>query len=63
MIATADWGYVRLRKERYSPRQLEKWRDQVTAQSWRGAYLFFKDEGDGAGPKHALKFLELRTGG
>jgi uncharacterized protein YecE (DUF72 family) len=59
VVATANWGYLRLRKEKYSARALQKWQALVSSQGWESAYLFFKDEGDGAGPRHALKFLEL----
>jgi uncharacterized protein YecE (DUF72 family) len=59
LVSTADWGYLRLRKEKYTKKAVAKLVDQVRAQPWKDAYVFFKDEGEGAGPKFALQFLEL----
>jgi uncharacterized protein YecE (DUF72 family) len=59
MVATADWGYLRLRKEKYTKKAVTRLADQVRAQPWKDAYVFFKDEGEGAGPKYALQFLEI----
>jgi len=59
MVATANWGYLRLRKEKYTKKAVAKLAEQVKAQPWKDAYVFFKDEGEGAGPKSALQFLEL----
>ncbi|HLE23167.1 MAG TPA: DUF72 domain-containing protein [Anaerolineales bacterium] len=59
IVVTADWGYLRLRKEKYTKKAVAKLADQVKAQPWMDAYVFFKDEGEGAGPKSALQFLEL----
>jgi uncharacterized protein YecE (DUF72 family) len=59
LVTTADWGYVRLRKEKYTKKQIEKLSDQVRGQAWKHAYVFFKDEGEGRGPKYAAQFLEL----
>jgi uncharacterized protein YecE (DUF72 family) len=59
MITTADWGYLRLRKEKYTKKAVAKLADWVKGQPWKDVYVFFKDEGEGAGPKSALQFLEL----
>jgi uncharacterized protein YecE (DUF72 family) len=59
LMTTADWGYLRLRKEKYTKKSVAKLAEQVRSQPWKGAYVFFKDEGEGAGPKYALQFLEL----
>jgi len=40
-------------------KQIEKLGDQVRGQAWKHAYVFFKDEGEGRGPKYAAQFLEL----
>jgi uncharacterized protein YecE (DUF72 family) len=42
--ATADWGYVRLRKEQYSETDLENAATLVSDQPWGTAYVFFKHE-------------------
>src|SRR5262249_13183835 len=58
-IATTNWGYLRLRRERYSKKDLAKWLANVQAQPWKEAYLLFKHEDPGTGPKYAAQFLEL----
>lgn len=63
MVATASWGYLRLRKEKYSKKELTGLVGQVGSQGWESAYVFFKDEGDGAGPKLAMQLLDLAKGG
>jgi uncharacterized protein YecE (DUF72 family) len=62
LLATADWGYVRLRREVYSAAALRKWIMKIKAQPWKEAYVFFKHEDSGTGPKFARKFVELASG-
>jgi len=59
--ATADFGYVRLRDEGYAKRALEDWVEKVRGlgQAWTDAYVFFKHEEKGEGPKLAAKFAAL----
>jgi uncharacterized protein YecE (DUF72 family) len=57
--ATADWGYLRLRREEYSDRDLEAWLKRVREQDWKDAFVFFKHEDAGKGPQLAGRFLEL----
>jgi uncharacterized protein YecE (DUF72 family) len=59
VIGTTDWGFVRLREERYTDAGLRKWIAKLNAQEWEGAFVFFKHEDVGAGPKLAVRFLEL----
>ncbi|MFQ5937584.1 MAG: DUF72 domain-containing protein [Acidiferrobacterales bacterium] len=61
LVRTATWGYVRLRRAHYGEAELTHWVDQVRAQRWERAYVFFKHEDEGAGPKLAARFLELAT--
>jgi uncharacterized protein YecE (DUF72 family) len=56
---TADWGYVRLRRERYTKAELVKWVKRIKTQNWRDTYVFFKHEDKGTGPKLAAQFHEL----
>ena len=58
VIATADWGYIRLRRERYTDKNLAKWVEQLKSQSWKTVYVFFKHEDTGTGPKFADRFLK-----
>jgi uncharacterized protein YecE (DUF72 family) len=60
IITTASWGYLRLRRSDYSDADLTHWAEQVLAQKWEQAFVFFKHEGDEAkGPKLAMRFQEL----
>jgi uncharacterized protein YecE (DUF72 family) len=59
ITATATWGYLRLRREKYDARAIRKWADLVGAQSWTDAWVFFKHEDAGTGPKLAAKFQAL----
>jgi uncharacterized protein YecE (DUF72 family) len=56
-VATADWGYLRLRGEKYAPAKLREWAQRVADASWTDAYVFFKHEDAGTGPKLANRFI------
>jgi uncharacterized protein YecE (DUF72 family) len=58
-VATADWGYLRLRQPEYSDADLKEWVKRVQEQDWRDAFVFFKHEDAGTGPRLAKRFLEL----
>lgn len=58
VVATADWGYLRLHRAGYTDAELADWAAQVRAQEWREAYVFFKHDLDAAGPAAAQRFLE-----
>ena len=60
--ATADWGYLRLRRVEYDDAALQAWADRVRAQEWRDAFVFFKHEDEGTGPRYAAAFRERLTG-
>ncbi len=57
--ATAGWGYLRLRRPGYERADLAAWAQQIGAQDWQRAFVFFKHEDAGAGPKLAAEFLEV----
>jgi uncharacterized protein YecE (DUF72 family) len=54
---TTDWGYLRLRREAYSDADLALWARRVAATSWAEAFVFFKHEEAGTGPRYAASFL------
>ena len=54
---TADWGYLRLRREVYSDEDLAGWARRVAATGWSEAFVFFKHEDAGTGPRYAAAFL------
>jgi len=63
-IATADFGYLRLRAVEYTDDALRRWIETIdtVGAGWRDAYVFFKHEDTGSGPALARRFLALRTG-
>ncbi|MCU1264465.1 MAG: hypothetical protein JWM21_783 [Acidobacteria bacterium] len=58
---TAEWGYLRLRRVQYSDANLQEWLDRVRQQNWAEAFVFFKHEDEGTGPKLAAQFLNLAS--
>jgi uncharacterized protein YecE (DUF72 family) len=58
-VATADWGYLRLRREAYTPADLEDWLGRIRARPWNDVYVFFKHEDAGTGPRLAKQLLSL----
>lgn len=62
VISTTNWGYVRLRREKYSKKELAKWATRIQLQPWKEAYVFFKHEDTGTGPKFAAQFLKIADG-
>jgi uncharacterized protein YecE (DUF72 family) len=56
---TADWGYLRLRRVNYSEENLAEWFKRVGDQNWNDAFVFFKHEDEGTGPRLAGQFLKL----
>jgi uncharacterized protein YecE (DUF72 family) len=61
VVATTDWGYLRLRRPEYDAAALKRWVKQVRKQDWRDAFVFFKHEDEGKGPQLAKRFLEWAT--
>ena len=59
LVTTADWGYLRLRREDYSDEALRDWKSVIEAQPWQEAFVFFKHEDEGAAPRLAKRLLEL----
>jgi uncharacterized protein YecE (DUF72 family) len=58
-VATANWGYLRLRRPDYGDAELKTWAKRLREQDWRDAFVFFKHEDEGKGPLLARRFLEL----
>jgi uncharacterized protein YecE (DUF72 family) len=59
-VVTADFGYLRLRREDYVTADIAKWAGFAKAQSnWRDAFVHFKHEEAGLGPKFAAEFKGL----
>ncbi len=60
-IATANYGYLRLRREDYTRNDIERWVEFVRQQDrgWNDAFVYFKHEEAGIGPRLAKQMAEL----
>ena len=58
-VATADWGYLRLRQPDYRDSELRTWVKRIRKQKWRDSFVFFRHEDEARGPRLAERFLEL----
>jgi uncharacterized protein YecE (DUF72 family) len=61
VIATADYGYLRLRREDYQDADVARWTEAIRqkASGWSEAFVYFKHEESGIGPKLAAQMLGL----
>jgi uncharacterized protein YecE (DUF72 family) len=59
LVATASFGYLRLRRADYGDRELEAWAARIRGENWSEAYVFFKHEDDGTAPKFAHRLMEI----
>jgi uncharacterized protein YecE (DUF72 family) len=58
-VATANWGYLRLRRDNYSNAALKSWTAGILAQTWRDCFVFFKHEDTGIGPQLATRLTKM----
>ena len=56
---TAPFGYLRLRRSGYTSEELAAWSARLADLDWVEAFVFFKHEDAGAGPRMAAEFLSL----
>ena len=59
MVATAGFGYLRLRRSGYATEDLRAWVERLLAQRWDEALVYFKHEDEARGPAYALRFRTL----
>jgi len=59
VVATADWGYLRLRREDYVSADLARWAETIRQQPWSEAFVYFKHEDGARGPKLAGELAAL----
>lgn len=59
-VATASWGYLRLRAPSYDVKGLETWRARILGQKWTEAFAYLKHEVNG--PAYAT-FLDAVASG
>lgn len=67
LVATAKWGYLRLRRTAYGPSELAAWGERIRSQPWEEAFVFLKHEEDtgegaGSGPESAVTLHEMVNG-
>ncbi len=60
LLATADFGYLRLRRLDYDPPSIVDWGTRIAAQSWQAVYAYFKHEA--LGPMFAEALLSSMSG-
>lgn len=63
VAATADFGYLRLRRVGYGDAELDAWIGRIRTQPWREVFVFFKHEDEGAAPRMALRLIERWAAG
>ena len=58
---TADYGYLRLRREDYTGDDVKRWSEFVREQgaNWSDVFVYFKHEESGIGPKLARQMIDL----
>jgi uncharacterized protein YecE (DUF72 family) len=61
VVATADFGYFRLRDEGYAKKDIARWADVVAKQGEQAndVYVYFKHEETGVGPQFAKQMMEI----
>ena len=60
LVATTDFGYLRLRAPSYDAAGLRAWRDRIAAQGWDRAYVYLKHEV--LGPDYASFLAAIASG-
>jgi uncharacterized protein YecE (DUF72 family) len=60
LVATTSWGYLRLRRTDYDEAALGTWVRKLAGMepAWATAFVYFKHEDAGLGPKLAVQFME-----
>jgi hypothetical protein len=51
--------YLRLRASNYTDAALRRWQEKIAATGAENAFVFFKHEDAGGGPRMAARFLDL----
>lgn len=59
VVRTAGFGYARLRRAGYDDAALAAWAERFAAAGWDEAFVFFKHEEAGTGPRYAARFRRL----
>jgi len=59
-LVTADFGYLRLRREDYEDADIVRWAEFIEGQKekWDHAFVYFKHEESGKGPQLAERMMK-----
>ena len=59
-VATASYGYLRLRDEGYQDADLDHWADLIRQHQdrWQDTFVYFKHEEEGKGPEFARRLMD-----
>ena len=58
-VATGPFGYLRLRRNHYSDDELRQWATYLASAAWERAFVFFRHEVSGTGPRLAERFSSI----
>ena len=61
LVETAPWGYVRLRLEEYSERDLKRWAERLLETRWKQIHVFFMHEP--TAPAYAQSLMKFAKAG
>jgi uncharacterized protein YecE (DUF72 family) len=61
LVATADYGYFRLRDEGYQDADIARWATTIREhrKNWTDVFVYFKHEEQGKGPEFAQRLMTL----
>ncbi len=62
LAAGGPWGYLRMRRERWTARDLAALRGRIEATGWPRAFVFFKHEEGADAPAWAERLIAEKTG-
>ncbi len=60
VIATADYGYLRLRTADYNADDMARWAEVIQMQGarWKDVFVYYKHEDSGTGPRFARELMQ-----
>ena len=58
-VATAPFGYLRLRRQDYGHEALRAWAERLGSAAWTEAWVFFKHDDAGTAPRFATELVKL----
>ena len=61
VVATADYGYLRLRREDYTDADMARWAEAIAAKKevWPDVFVYLKHEESGIGPKLGQQLMGM----